>query len=195
MLAAVARVREFTMRIIRQAALAVGALVAFGATANASVQIHIDLSSQRMHVTSFSGSYTWPVSTARSGYTTPRGSYAPTSLQRMHYSRKYHNSPMPHSIFFRGGYAIHGSYATGALGRPASHGCVRLAPGNAAKLFSMVQAEGARISISGSPPHGRTMLARTSRSPARRALQSGMGYAPYYYAPTAQQWQYQGWYR
>ena len=108
------------MRIIRQAALAVGALVAFGATANASVQIHIDLSSQRMHVTSFSGSYTWPVSTARSGYTTPRGSYAPTSLQRMHYSRKYHNSPMPHSIFFRGGYAIHGSYATGALGRPAS---------------------------------------------------------------------------
>ena len=47
---------------------------------------------------------------------TPRGSYAPTGLQRMHYSKKYHMSPMPYSIFFRGGYAIHGTYATGALG-------------------------------------------------------------------------------
>jgi hypothetical protein len=183
------------MRIIRQAALALGALVAFGASAHATVQIHIDLSSQRMHVTSSSGSYTWPVSTARSGYTTPRGSYAPTSLQRMHYSRKYDNSPMPHSIFFRGGYAIHGSYATRSLGRPASHGCVRLAPGNAAALFSMVKAEGARISVSGAPPRGRAMVAGASRAPARRALQGGMGYAPYYYAPTVQQWQYQGWYR
>ena len=183
------------MRIIRQAALALGALVAFGASAHATVQIHIDLSSQRMHVTSSSGSYTWPVSTARSGYTTPRGSYAPTSLQRMHYSRKYDNSPMPHSIFFRGGYAIHGSYATRSLGRPASHGCVRLAPGNAAALFSMVKAEGARISVSGAPPRGRAMVAGAIRAPARRALQGGMGYAPYYYAPTVQQWQYQGWYR
>jgi hypothetical protein len=77
----------------------------------------------------------------------------------MHYSRKYHMSPMPHSIFFRGGYAIHGTYAVGALGRPASHGCVRLAPGNAAKLFAMVQKEGARISISGSPA-GNTMIAK-----------------------------------
>ncbi len=70
----------------------------------------------------------------------------------MHYSRKYHMSPMPYSIFFAGGYAIHGTYATAYLGRPASHGCVRLSPENAATLFHMVQAEGARISISGSPP-------------------------------------------
>jgi len=132
------------MRIIRQAALALGALVAFGASAHATVQIHIDLSSQRMHVTSSSGSYTWPVSTARSGYTTPRGSYAPTSLQRMHYSRKYDNSPMPHSIFFKGGYAIHGTGYVRYLGRPASHGCIRLAPGNAARLFSLVRQHGFR---------------------------------------------------
>jgi hypothetical protein len=38
---------------------------------------------------------------------------------------KIRHAPMPHSIFFRGGYAIHGSYATGSLGRPASPGCIR----------------------------------------------------------------------
>jgi hypothetical protein len=70
----------------------------------------------------------------------------------MHYSHKYHMSPMPYSIFFLGGYAIHGTYATGYLGRPASHGCVRLSTEHAAILFHMVQAEGARISISGTPP-------------------------------------------
>lgn len=120
--------------------------------ANATARIHINLSTQTMHVESSSGSYSWPVSTARSGYYTPRGSFAPTGLQRMHYSRKYHMSPMPHSIFFRGGYAIHGSYATGMLGRPASHGCVRLSPGHAAALYEMVQNEGGSISITGSPP-------------------------------------------
>jgi lipoprotein-anchoring transpeptidase ErfK/SrfK len=129
-------------------------LAALGHTppAGARVRIHIDLSSQTMHVESARGVYSWPVSTARAGYVTPRGYYSATSLQRMHYSRKYDNSPMPYSIFFRGGYAIHGSYATGALGRPASHGCVRLAPGNAAVLYQMVQAEGASIAITGSPP-------------------------------------------
>jgi lipoprotein-anchoring transpeptidase ErfK/SrfK len=49
---------------------------------------------------------------------------------------------MPNSIFFLGGYAIHGTNAVGKLGRPVSHGCVRLAPGNAAKLFSMVKKYG-----------------------------------------------------
>jgi len=129
-------------------------LTFFGAVAvaNATVRIHVDLSTQRMHVESSTGSYDWPVSTARAGYATPRGYYAPTGLQRMHYSRKYHMSPMPYSIFFRGGYAIHGTYATGALGRPASHGCVRLAPSNAAQLFQMVQHEGGAISITGASP-------------------------------------------
>ncbi len=122
--------------------------------ANATTHIHINLSTQTMHVQSSSGSYSWPVSTARAGYSTPRGSFAPTGLQAMHYSRKYHMSPMPHSIFFRGGYAIHGSYETGMLGRPASHGCVRLSPGHAAMLYQMVQSEGGRISIGGAPPRG-----------------------------------------
>jgi hypothetical protein len=136
----------------------------FGAlsAAHATVRIHVDLSTQRMHVDSSRGSYSWPVSTARSGYVTPRGTFSPHSLQRMHYSKKYHNSPMPHSIFFAGGYAIHGTGAVGSLGRPASHGCVRLAPGHAAALYQMVQSEGASISITGAP-HSSTRFASAHR--------------------------------
>ena len=120
--------------------------------ADASVLINSDLSSQTMHVRSDNGSHDWRVSTARSGYRTPRGTYRPYQLLRMHYSHKYHMSPMPYSIFFAGGYAIHGTYETASLGRPVSHGCIRLAPGNAARLFHMVQVEGAEITISGAPP-------------------------------------------
>jgi hypothetical protein len=120
--------------------------------ADAKVQVSIDLSAQKMRVSSSTGEYTWPISSARSGYVTPRGSYEPYLLQKMHYSRKYHMSPMPHSIFFHGGYAIHGTSSVRQLGRPASHGCIRLAPTQAAQLFKMVKAEGAAISISGTPP-------------------------------------------
>ena len=132
--------------------LAAVSLLWGASAAHATVHVAIDLTHQRMHVDGDEGAYDWPISSARSGFSTPGGSYAPTHLELMHYSRKYHMSPMPHAIFFRGGYAIHGTYSTGSLGRPASHGCVRLSPGNAATLYSMVQHEGARISISGAPP-------------------------------------------
>ena len=81
----------------------------------------------------------WPVSTARRGYVTPSGTFHPYSYQLMHYSKKFDNAPMPHSIFFSGGYAIHATPHVGALGRPASHGCVRLSPGNAATLYQIVK--------------------------------------------------------
>lgn len=173
--------------------IAFWALLALMSSAWATARIHIDLSSQRMYVTSSQGSYTWPVSTARAGYYTPRGSFAPTGMQLMHYSRKYHMSPMPYSIFFRGGYAIHGTYATGALGSPASHGCVRLSPGNAATLYHLVQSEGGSISISGSPPGGGKHYAKAfkrhgahyaAKSSGRRHVASragktrAMSYAP-----------------
>jgi hypothetical protein len=152
----------------------------FGSIAGASAAtVHINLSTQRMHVESSQGSFDWPVSTARSGYHTPRGSFAPTGFQRMHYSRKYHMSPMPYSIFFRGGYAIHGTGATGSLGRPASHGCVRLSPGNARLLYQLVQSEGGRISITGTPP-GSTRFASGSRGRHyyASARNSALAYAP-----------------
>ncbi|WEX11445.1 L,D-transpeptidase [Chelativorans sp. AA-79] len=83
--------------------------------------------------------YRWPVSTARKGYVTPRGSWKPTRMHRMWHSRKYEMAPMPHAVFYHGGYAVHGTSAVKALGRPASHGCVRLHPDNAAQFYSLVQ--------------------------------------------------------
>ena len=117
--------------------------VAVTTTASAAVVVEIDRAVQRMAV-SVDGAprYNWRVSTARRGYITPPGTYHPEMLARHWFSRKYYNSPMPHSIFFYGGFAIHGSYEISHLGRPASHGCVRLDPGNAAILFSLVQREG-----------------------------------------------------
>jgi len=107
----------------------------------AKIEAKIDLSAQRMSVyVNGKRAYTWKVSTARPGYRTPIGTFRPQSLQLMHYSSKYENSPMPHSIFFLGGYAIHGTYAIRSLGRPVSHGCVRLAPGNAAILYGLMAA-------------------------------------------------------
>ncbi len=109
----------------------------------ATVEAKISIGNQRMYVT-VNGvrKYTWSVSTGRSGYRTPTGTYRPQRLVKMHYSSKYDNAPMPHSVFFYGGYAIHGTNAVGSLGRPASHGCVRLAPGNAATLYSLVSKYG-----------------------------------------------------
>ena len=110
-----------------------------------AVHVVVDVSSQSMSVRVNGWSYgNWRVSTGREGYYTPRGSYSVKRLARMHYSRKYDNAPMPHSVFFHGGYAIHATNATRALGRPASHGCVRLSPSNAARLFSLVQKYGPR---------------------------------------------------
>ena len=129
----------------RNAVLAalLGALLVLPTAALAGVVAQIDLSSQRMHVfVNGKSAYTWKVSTARRGYRTPTGTYKPYHLARRHYSSIYNNSPMPHSIFFYKGYAIHGSYETKHLGRPASHGCIRLHPSNAARLFSLVQKYG-----------------------------------------------------
>lgn len=120
-------------------------LSGFLATADAAAVVaRVDLSSQRMTVTvNGMPQYSWPVSTARRGYVTPTGAYRPQRMYRSYFSRKYYNSPMPYSIFYSGGYAIHGSYAVNQLGAPASHGCIRLHPGNAATLYSLVQTYGA----------------------------------------------------
>ncbi len=109
----------------------------------ATVEARVSLSNQRMYV-SVNGvrKYSWAVSTGRSGYSTPTGSYRPQRLEKNWYSRKYDNAPMPHSVFFRGGYAIHGTSAVSRLGNRASHGCVRLAPGNAATLYSLISKHG-----------------------------------------------------
>jgi lipoprotein-anchoring transpeptidase ErfK/SrfK len=74
-------------------------------------------------------------------------------MEKDHFSKEWDEAPMPHSIFFtRKGHAIHGSYQTRRLGRRASHGCVRLSPANAAKLYAVVEQQGvtnARVIVTG----------------------------------------------
>ena len=99
----------------------------------------VDVSEQTMTV--FIGGiaqHVWPVSTAGKGYKTPRGMWQPYRMHTMWHSRKYDNAPMPHSIFYDGGYAIHATPHIRRLGKPASHGCVRLHPDNAKALFDLV---------------------------------------------------------
>jgi lipoprotein-anchoring transpeptidase ErfK/SrfK len=111
----------------------------------ANLVAHIDISSQTMTVTRYGFVvHRWKVSTGRKGYYTPTGSYRPQRLARMWYSRKYDDSPMPYSVFFRGGYAIHGTNYVKRLGTPASHGCVRLRTAHAAAFYAMVRQEGRR---------------------------------------------------
>ena len=106
--------------------------------------ITINKVSQKMTV-SLDGDtvYRWPVSTGARGYETPSGNFRPFRLEKEHYSKEWDDAPMPHSIFFTTrGHAVHGSYHVKSLGRRASHGCVRLHPDNAAKLFSLVSKTG-----------------------------------------------------
>jgi lipoprotein-anchoring transpeptidase ErfK/SrfK len=131
-------------------------LLASGARAH--VLIHIDKNTQQMTV-SVDGAprYQFAVSTGRAGYGTPNGTYSPQRLERTWFSKEYYNSPMPYSIFFHGGYAIHGSYEISRLGGPASHGCIRLHPQNAAALFALVRQQGVgatTIMVSGQNPSG-----------------------------------------
>ena len=109
------------------------------------VDVHIDKSSQTMTV-SVDGlaRHQWPVSTGRRGYGTPSGVFHPQMMARRWFSRRYYNSPMPHSIFFYHGFAIHGTTELARLGGPASHGCVRLHPSHAATLFALVERNGPR---------------------------------------------------
>jgi lipoprotein-anchoring transpeptidase ErfK/SrfK len=137
-------VEQMKRAVVTAIALA-ASLLGFGAMAQAaSLVASIDVSSQTMTVSRYGQViHRWRVSTARRGYITPRGTYRPTRLHRMWYSRKYDMSPMPYSVFFRGGYAIHGTNYVKRLGTPASHGCVRLDTANAAKFYSMVKEVGA----------------------------------------------------
>jgi hypothetical protein len=135
------------------------------ASAQAGVQVRVDIAAQRMQVTTTDGEiYNWAISSGRKGFRSPNGVYRPTRLERSWYSRKF-GGAMPYSVFFRGGYAIHGTTAVGNLGRPASHGCIRLHPANAAKLFALVKKHGAgqtRIALNGAASDRLSQFAKAS---------------------------------
>ena len=142
------RINTFS-RLLRATMLAAAVLIpslSIGSTAQAATVVaRVDLSAQRMYVT-VNGSHvgTWKVSTGRRGYSTPTGSWSAKWLSRHHRSRKYNNAPMPYAVFYRGGLAVHATYATSRLGRRASHGCIRLAPAHARRFFNLVRRYGKR---------------------------------------------------
>jgi len=118
-------------------------LAALALPAHADVLVVIDKASQQIRVLENGTlAHVFKTSTGMYGTGTPVGSYTVERLHRTWYSQKYDNAPMPYSIFFHGAYAIHGTTVISRLGNPASHGCVRLHPNDAAVLFAMVQEAG-----------------------------------------------------
>jgi lipoprotein-anchoring transpeptidase ErfK/SrfK len=131
------------------AALAFGLALSFGAFLPGQamadrVVARVSISDQTMKVFHEGRHlFTWVVSTAKPGKITPTGVFVGAeALSKHHRSRLYNNAPMPFAIFYDGHYAIHGTDQIKRLGAPASNGCVRLHPDNAAILFQMVKAEG-----------------------------------------------------
>jgi len=134
---------EYVMRRLAAVVISIFIFLSGSSSAEAKLEVLVDKPTQQMWVV-VDGKvrHVWSVSTGRGQQGTPNGTYTPERMERMWRSRAYYQSPMPYSIFFHKGYAIHGSYAISQLGGPASHGCVRLHPDHAAILFALVEQEG-----------------------------------------------------
>jgi lipoprotein-anchoring transpeptidase ErfK/SrfK len=112
-----------------------------------TLRISIDISTQSMSIYARGerqGSF--KVSTGKAGYSTPRGSWRVQRMARVHWSRQF-RAPLPHAIFFVGGVAIHATKGIHKLGTRASHGCVRLSPGDAARVYSLVARHGMKNTL------------------------------------------------
>lgn len=166
-------------------------LIVLCQAAEAGLEIQIDKTNQKMTVlVDGEQRHVWRVSTGRIGYRTPNGTFRPQWLARRWYSRKYDWSPMPYSIFFKDGYAIHGTEYVSRLGRPASHGCIRLHTRNAAALFALVQQHGkenTQIVVTGSSPEP-----QIASRPARRQSLYASGARRTFHATYGWPWAWRG---
>jgi lipoprotein-anchoring transpeptidase ErfK/SrfK len=135
--------------------------------AGSAILINIDKAAQRMTVF-LDGveRYHWPVSTGRPAYSTPSGTYTARSMNEIWYSKQWDNAPMPHAVFFtKEGHAIHGTNEVKRLGTPASHGCVRISPQNAATLYALVAKNGlenTKVTLVGLTPGGEGKVASSA---------------------------------
>lgn len=143
-----------------------------------TLTVSINLASQNM-VVSENGSvkYSWPISSGTAEFPTPRGTFRPQWSAKMWYSRKYDMAPMPHAVFIHGGVAVHATQHVSRLGSPASHGCIRLAPGNARTFYNLVHRHGmkmTRVSIHGTPKYrAPAMASRKKATPQQYAQNTG----------------------
>jgi L,D-transpeptidase-like protein len=161
-----------------------------------TVLINIDKSTQQMTVfVDGVDRYHWSVSTGRPDYFTPSGTFTATSMNEIWNSKEWDNAPMPHAIFFmKDGHAIHGSYEVKHLGKPASHGCVRISPQNATILYDLVKKiglENTHVVLSGQTPGGEGKVASLeakvgssakSRTGYRQGARSPFQFGNTYYA-------------
>lgn len=141
----------------------------------------VDLATQTIVVSeNGAAKYTWPISSGTQEHPTPRGTFHPQWMAKMWYSRQYDNAPMPNAVFINGGVAIHATPYTRSLGRPASHGCIRLAPTNAKTFYNLVQKHGlkhTKVSVYGTPKWSAPAVASrgSDRRYAARTYDGGYG--------------------
>jgi len=176
------------------ALIGVALTISLGTTAQAAISIQIDKNAQRMTVAVDGQTrYVWPVSTGRPGYDTPNGTFKVNRMDANHQSQEWDGAPMPHTMFFDlRGHAIHGFSDVKHLGLPVSHGCVRLAPPNAAALFALVNAQGmsqTTVVVSGqTPARGGEEMARR-RAPAQPVAVQPQQAPPQGYPPPGYDYQ------
>ncbi|MGA8169762.1 MAG: L,D-transpeptidase [Methylocystis sp.] len=156
------------LRKLSRSLMLLAALLGSAAPVAAKVEIRVDLDRQRITVVkNREAPIVWKISSGRPGFETPTGRFIVQRLDADHFSDEYDQAPMPYAIFFSRGLAIHGT-TMGGLGRPASHGCVRLSVDHARELYDWVEQYGAgAIEISGDA----TSLARLQdddRPPRRK---------------------------
>ena len=65
--------------------------------------------------------------------------YTPYAQRENFYSTKWNMSLPFLTMIGYDGTAVHGTYQTSRLGRPASHGCIRLSVSNARRFYQLVQ--------------------------------------------------------
>jgi hypothetical protein len=127
--------------------------------------------------------YVWPVSTGAAGYDTPNGDWKPFRMEKDHFSKEWDDAPMPNSIFFTmEGHAIHGTFETKNLGKPVSHGCVRLSRANSEILWGLVKKNkmaNTKVVLTGEIPGGPGTPVARKPSPQPRTQQA-QDYQRYY---------------
>ena len=141
-----------------------------------TLNLKVDLAAQRVSVIDRGNvRHVWPISSGRRDFPTPTGKFVPQWTAKLHHSTQYEDAPMPHSVFFTGGVAFHGTTEVRSLGRPASHGCVRLAPSHAAQLYALVHKHGltqTRVIVQGTLPNA-PLVASRDRNRGQQEARAG----------------------
>lgn len=171
------RLRHFRLLAASLAALALSV------PARAELLIAIDKATQQMTVTQDGEQlHVWPVSSGGAGYDTPNGEWKPFRMEKDHFSREWDDAPMPNSIFFTmEGHAIHGTFDAKNLGKPVSHGCVRLSRANSEVLWGLVRKNkmaNTKVVLTGEIPGGAGTP--VARKPSPRQQQQAQDYQRYY---------------